>query len=179
MKCNKGFSLIELIIVIAILAVVTGVSFVGLGYLYNSNVKSTIKKINTSLLQTQSYTTAKSVGGRDIYFKLYQDSGDYYTAMCREDSSGNEIKLQEPEKVGKKNLTVKYVASDGINVNEVDINSSNSLKLYFDRSTGGLLPMANGGSTYCSKIEISVNGLSKCSVTISKITGKTEVAIFQ
>lgn len=176
MKGNKGFSLIELIIVIAILAVVTGVSFVGLGYLYNSNVKSTIKKINTSLLKTQSYTTAKSVGGRDIYFKLYQDSGDYYTAMCREDSSGKEIELQKPEKVGKKNLTVKYFVSDGA---EVKIDSSNSLKLYFDRSTGGLLPIVTGGSTYCSKIEISVNGLSKCSVSISKVTGKTEVTIFQ
>ncbi len=176
MKNNKGFSLLEMIIVIAILAVVSSVSFVGLGYLYSTNIKSSIKKINSSLLKTQNYTMAKSNGGRDVYMRLSQGSdGDYYIQYLRV-SGSTEVKIQDDEKIGKKNLTLTCYKDDG-SAETVSVGSP--VDVYFDRSTGGLLPTQPGGNVYWSKIEITVNGSNRCTVTISKVTGKTEVTLFQ
>lgn len=170
MKNNKGFSLLEMIIVIAILAVVASVSFVGLGYLYTTNIKSSVKKINSSLLKTQSYTTAKSIGGRDVGMRIKVDTQGNY---CVEYLG---ITEQADEVIGKKNLTVKCYKSDG---SVQQVTSSSPVDIYFDRATGGLLPVAEGGSTYWSKIEITTNGANQCTVTISKVTGKTEMTFFE
>lgn len=172
MKNNKGFSLLEMIIVIAIMAVVTSVSFVGLGYLYSTNIKSSIKKINSSLLKTQSYTTAKSIGGRDVGMRIKKTSDGYYIEYLG-------IPGQEDEKIGNTNLKVTCYydgyGSDGITrVSGTEIvDTSNPVDIYFDRSTGGLLPYTD--KAYWKKIEIIANGSNSCTVTISKVTGKTEM----
>lgn len=177
MKNNKGFSLLEMIIVLAILAVVTSVSFVGLGYVYNTNIKSSIKKVNSSLLKIQSYTTSKSVGGRNVYMRLKKESDGYYIEYWQGEGTAA-VQIQEKEKIGKKNLTVTCYY-DGGSSGTVTVDSGSPVDIYFDRSTGGLLPVTQGGDTYWSKIEITSNGSSGCSVTISKVTGKTEVTFFQ
>lgn len=171
MKNNKGFSLLEMIIVIAILAIVTSISFVGLGYLYSTNIKSSIKKINSSLLKTQSYTTAKSIGGRDVGMRIKKESDGYYIEYLG-------IPGQEDEKIGKTNLTVICYYVGGSTGSET-VDTGNSVDIYFDRSTGGLLPRTAGGDDYWNTIEITANGANRCTVTISKITGKTEMTFFE
>ena len=171
MKNNKGFSLVELIIVIAILAVVTGGSIVGFGYLYRTDVKSTVKKIDSSLLKTQSYTTSKSTGGRDVKMILKTDgSGNYCIGY-------EGIEGQEDVKIGKSRLAIKCYKTDGTQVTV----GSNQVKICFDRATGGLLPVdENDPNGVCwSKIEVSAGGTRTCTITISKVTGKTEVTYFQ
>ena len=46
---NKGFSMVELIITIAIMAILTGSFVAAAGYLKYANAKSGAKKINTEL----------------------------------------------------------------------------------------------------------------------------------
>ncbi len=172
MKNNKGFSLVELIIVIAILAVVTSASFVGFGYLFKTNVKNTVKKINTSLHKTQNYTTSKSSGGRDIGMRLTVDSSGNYCVQ----NIYNGVPEQQGQTIGKSNLTLKCYKTDG----SVTTVGSTPVDIYFDRSTGGLLPADESApDVYWSKIEILVNGTGRCTITISKITGKTETTYFQ
>lgn len=170
MKNNKGFSLLELIITITILAVVTSASFVGFGYLFKTNVKNTVKKINTSLHKTQNYTTSKSSGGRDIGMRLTVDSSGNYCVQYIG------VPEQKNQTIGKSNLTLKCYKTDG----SVTTVGSTPVDIYFDRSTGGLLPAdENVPDVYWSKIEILVNGTGRCTITISKITGKTETTFFQ
>ena len=170
MKNNKGFSLVELIIVIAILAVVTGVSFVGFGYVYRTDVKSTVKKINTSLLKTQSYTTSKSAGGRDVGMCIKTDgAGNYCIGYKGMDG-------QPDVKIGKSKLTIKCYKTDGTEV----IVGPTPVEIYFDRSTGGLLCAdENVKDVFWSKIEVLAGGSKGSVITISKVTGKTEVTYFQ
>lgn len=176
MKNNKGFSLVELIIVLAILAVVTGVSFVGFGYVYGKNVKSTIEKIDNSLLKIQSYTMSKSTGGRDIYMRLTKKSDGYYVEYWH---SGATSPI-ESENIGKKNYTLTAYYNGGSSGTVTVGSAQNSqVDIYFDRSTGGLLPLTAGGDTYWSKIEVRAGGTGGYSVSISKITGKTEIKKFQ
>lgn len=167
MKNNKGFSLVELIIVIALISILTGVSFVGLGYLYNTNVKSTVQKLDSSLQKVQSYTTAKSSGGRDIGLVIKKNGDGFYVEY-------KGIAGQQDEKIGGTNLTFNYYVGGSA----VAIDSTHPLEINFDRSTGGLLPLTNNGSDYCEKIEVSLNGANKCTITISKVTGRTEISFF-
>lgn len=180
MKNNKGFSLIELIIVIAILSVLTGVSAVGLGYLYSTNVKSSIKKVDSSLQKVQSYTVSKSVGGKDIGLKLKKKADGFYAEYMG-------IPNLSEEKFGEKNLKVYYMDSTGAGWTEVT--AVNDLKVYYDRATGGLQPLSGTGSSaiYISKIRLTTSSETNaaddaskcCTVEISKITGKTTVTVYQ
>lgn len=175
MKNNKGFSLIELIIVIAILSVLTSVSIVGLGYLYSTNVKSSIKKVDNALKQAQSYTVSKSTGGRDVSMTLYQKStGDYYVEV----KQGTTVISEE--KIGRKNLKVMY--TDTNNVEHTVIGSS-KLIVHFDRSTGGLLTLESS-TLKLSTIQITTaedftDSTECCKIEISGVTGKTKVTMFQ
>lgn len=169
MKNNKGFSLIELIIVIAILAVVSSVSIVGLSYISSTNTKSTIRKINNSLLKTQNYTISKSSGGRDIGMRLTVDgSGNYciqYIGMGQAD-----------EIIGKTKLTIKCYDTA---TNATTVVAS-PVEIYFDRATGGLLTVnQNVSGVYWNKIEVLAGNKSKGYITISRVTGKTEVTFTQ
>lgn len=174
MKNNKGFSLVELIIVLAILAVVTGTSFVAIGYVYGKNVKSSIEKIDSSLLKIQSYTMSQSTGGRDIYLRLTKKSDGYYAEYWR---TGGTSPIQS-DNIGKKNFTITAYYGGGAS-GSVEVNSASPVEIYFDRSTGGLLPLTAGGDTYWNKIEVKAGGTGGYSVSISKITGKTEIKKFQ
>ncbi len=170
MKNNKGFSLIELIIVIAILTVLTSASIVGFGYLYKTNVKGCLKKINSALIKTQSYTISKSAGGDDIGMKLVYDTDGYYVQY-------KGIANLSKEMVANSKMKIRYKDTAG-NVKFVD--SSNPLEIYFERSTGGLQADASGN--YVTAIEITNAGTfddsSPCPcITISKVTGKTEVSM--
>lgn len=171
MKNNKGFSLVELIIVIAILSVITGVSITAIGYMYTSDVKSSIHKLDSSIQKAQSYTVSKSSGGRDVALVIKQkpEDGCYYAEF-------KGISGQSDEKIGGKKLEINCY----VNGSASTVSTSNSFELYFDRSTGGLLPQTNNGSDYCDKIVITTNGgKNKCTIKISELTGKTEVEIFK
>lgn len=174
MKNNKGFSLVELIVVIAILTVITSASAVGLGYLYKTNVKSSVKKFNNALIKTQSYTTTKSAGGKDIGLRITLENEGY----CVEYKGVSTLKK---EVIASKKIKIRYKDSAG----NVLQDGTTPMEIYFDRSTGGLLPYqedSSGNKTYVKTIEFtnasSFDGTSNYShITISSLTGKTEVTI--
>lgn len=170
MKNNKGFSIIELIIVIAIISVLTGLSIVGIGYIYTSNVKSSVHKLDASIQKIQSYTLAKSNGGRDVGLIIKQktEDGCYYAEL-------KGIGGQHDEKIGGKALKIECYVNGSSKV----VSDTNPFELYFDRATGGLLPQTNGGNDYCEKIVITSHGGNECTIKISKLTGRTEVEIFK
>ncbi len=171
---NKGFSLIELIIVIAILSIVTSTVVVGIGYLYSSNVKSTLKKMNSALMKTQSYTTTKALENRDVKLKITKDGTG--CVLHYVDSTDADIAGMESEKIGNNKISVALEYSDGTSQL---VDTSNPGYVCFDRATGGLLPDTVGGK-YLKKIYVSNTSNpvgSGMYITISKITGKTDIYI--
>lgn len=170
---NKGFSLIELIIVIAILSIVTSTVVVSVGYLYNTNVKSTLKKMNSALLKTQSYTTTKSLESKDIALKITKDSTG--CVLHYVDSSGADIPGMDSEKIGNNKICVALEYSDG---SSQVVDTSTPGYVYYDRATGGVL---QDGGKYLQKVYVSNNAAnptgSNMYITISKITGSTDIYI--
>lgn len=175
-KNNKGFSLIELIIVIAILSIVTSTVVVGVGYLYSTNVKSSLKKLNSALMKTQSYTTTKALGNGDIALKITKDSTGCVLHYVDKNNSDADIPGMEPEKIGNSRIFVALDYSDGNP--PVPVTTGQAAYICYDRATGGLW---DATGKYVKKIYVSndPNNIvgSGMYITISKVTGKTDIYI--
>ena len=177
MKNNKGFSLVELIIVIAILSVLTGASVVGLGYLYSTNVKSSVKKLDSDLQKVQSYTVSKSTENKKIGLVLKKTGSGWYVQY-------KGIPNMSDDEIGKKNLKVYYMDDSGSGWQQV----TSGLTVYFDRATGGLLELVDASDAdtgkYLKKIRLTIadditDDSKCCTIEISKVTGKTTVKVYQ
>lgn len=72
---KKGFSMMELIVVIAIIGLFTALATIGFGYLKAGNVKSTAKTIDSTLNKLKLDTMSKE---EKPYMYLWQSGNDYY-----------------------------------------------------------------------------------------------------
>lgn len=106
-KDNKGFSLVEFIIVVGIIAIVTSAAFYGFGYLSMADCKKCATRINSGLSTAKSKTMA-SVDPVNMF--LYRYDGDYY---IKYDTSDTITKDTDAEKVGNANITVKVNSVGG------------------------------------------------------------------
>ena len=63
MKKNrtKGFSMVELIIVVAIIGIMTAVATISMGYIQSGNLRSAAKKIDLSLSKLKPREEKKSL----------------------------------------------------------------------------------------------------------------------
>ena len=75
MKNNKGFSLIELIVTIAILALFSTGVLAGLGYLEMANSQKCVAKIDSGLMTLKSRNMANS---NRTYMHIYQSIWSLY-----------------------------------------------------------------------------------------------------
>ena len=72
---RQGFSLMELVIVIAIMAILTSLMALSLGYLRTADAKGVAYGINSSLSDLKSRTMSKSGA---VYMHLLEHEGSYY-----------------------------------------------------------------------------------------------------
>ena len=81
---NKGFSLIELIICITILALFSTLVVVGLGYMDLANSKKCVSKIDSGLMTLKSRNMADS---KRTYLHIYRyTDGNYYLTYTEADN---------------------------------------------------------------------------------------------
>ncbi len=94
LKDNSGFSLTELIIVIAIIAIMTAASFVSLTIMHSARAKEAASTFENSLAEVIGMAKSKSVdydmdgsissdeGSLTIGLRVYKDGGKYYLKKC-------------------------------------------------------------------------------------------------
>ena len=101
-KERDGFSLMEMIIVIAILGMITGGVAVTYNMVRSADVKGMAYDIDSSLTNLKS----KNMGSnKQLFMHLYKQSGNYFIDYTEEESytpSG------EGESVGESGLSLKY-----------------------------------------------------------------------
>lgn len=164
MKNNRGFSLIELIIVIAIMATMVGLGTGIIGMVSGSRVKECAEKMQTAISKSRVEAMSKSThaGGSDYYIDVYKGAdGQFYVKIHSKSVSIEEV-------VGAKQLTVSYV--DSSNATQVlDGTPAGILTLKFKRDTGGFRTLSSGNT--CKKIVITDGRITK-EIVLSPITGK-------
>ena len=169
---QKGYSLVEVIIVVAILGILVSLSVVSINVLTSGNLKSATTKINTTMenvrIQDMSYTNKPA-----MYF--YQDSDGKYRMFVSSDASVTVTsqEAKDAETFGSLKLTLTYEDSTG-NEQKISDLTGRLYPVQFNSNNGALLKTTlSGGDAYLTKITISKgNGELSKTVSIVPSTGK-------
>lgn len=140
---QDGYTLIEMIIVMALLAIAIGLSGFGLNTIYTNNINTYSNQLVSEIKLVQT----KEMASKDKDYKLtltYDSSLEQYvgTTLVRLGSTGTYSTLKTikfPKKVAIKKL-------DGGNY--VDIQSLGTITFEFDGTSGQVKNIANGGGRY-------------------------------
>ncbi len=163
---NRGYSIIELIIVLAIIAIIMGTVFYSIILIFSANAKSCANNIQRSIGDCKVTTMGKA----DAYMELYRNDDGIYTRMHVTESDGT-VTDGEPQKVGTNKVEVGYIAKDSGGA-ETPLMPGSSIEIRFDRSSGGF----KAGTSGVLYEELYVRGGSKnYAIVLTELTGKSEV----
>lgn len=166
---NKGFSYIELLIVLAIMAIMVGIMAISMGLIGRTNVNRGAEKIVNSMNRARNMAMAKGTDSGVLQIEL--SNGKYYCYAGNVTSSERESIRQdlvsEPVSIGyylEGDSDTLYTLTDG-----------SYLTLNYNSSTGAFLPMTVGGtSAYCKYIVLT-NGDTEAKIELYPATGKCEL----
>lgn len=162
---NDGYSIIELIIVLAIIAIIISTVFYSIILVFSANAKSCANNIQRSIGDCKVTTMGKSAA----YMELYRDADqNVYTRMYVMDSGGSYVP-SEPQKVGTSRVYVAYTPEGGA---ETELLAGDKIEIRFDRASGGFEEDASGN--IYEKLHVQ-GGSKKYEIVLTKLTGKSEV----
>lgn len=111
---NRGFSLVELLAVIAITSILLGTMAVSIGRLNSYRAKECRNKIAATLNAVQTTALSKSVGGKDIDVVKSSSDGTYVTFFYYPNDrsiymiSTVKGEVKDVQKVGKNDVSVVF-----------------------------------------------------------------------
>ena len=174
---NGGFSLVELIIVVAIMAIVVGVMGLSVGTLTGRKTAKCADEIVSTLERARVLTLGKEQN--QVEFVLTDVSGEYHAQIYQ---GGTKV---SDRIVGKDPITIQvYFANDNkaYSLSELKgtlpyATATGGLHLVFNRASGAFEEKTCAANDvvkdYCDKIVISdKNGTRKITVTTVGRTGK-------
>lgn len=181
---NKGFSLVELIVVIALMGVVLWYATPRIDSVFgysakeaNSKVYNAITSFKVSCLSKSRRCTDSimtSSGGSStvdpdlwMYMEIYKTGKGIYYVKFHEEGLEDTV-----EKLGPKRITISYQYNGSTTMHEVGT-EGHGLFLSFDRSTGGFIPQSiSGGSRVDIKYIYCSSGNKTYKIELMPKTGK-------
>ena len=164
---NKGMSLVEIVIVVTIMTVLTGVLALGVSMALSKPADECAEKI-VSTLNGARITT---MGKQGITMRFYQNDNGVYLEETITDASGNVI-TRPALRIGQKGVKVEYKLVQGTTEGALTTLDASGIKLSFKRDTGGFNPVA--GAWYCKEIVVSKGNRTK-TIKLAYLTGKVTI----
>ena len=167
---DKGFSLVEIIIVIAVIGILSGVGISMLGLVGSTQVKDCSKEIVAQLESCRNCAFAYE----ESSFSLSCESDGIYTTLSVKKKG---VVTEEKKKAGQKSISVYYILDNGT---EVKLNEGEVLTLSFNRASGSFnLPKLTIGGVvteadkYCTRIVVKKDSNQR-NLTLVPLTGKVK-----
>ena len=173
-KDNKGFSLVELIIVIAVIGIAAGMLVGSNGFSVSQATSSLADSIKIAVGEAR----IKAMGKQETVLLITKDAtdGKYYKQLISK--VNDSVVPGEREVIGKAYPDVKFSVGGAV----TNLDSSNYILIGFDRTTGKLKSVnidINGDgmdetSVMCTNINVS-GGARSINVKIVPATGKVSI----
>lgn len=159
---NKGFSLIELIVAVLIIAIISGGAIVGFGALFSNKMTAAATNVQDALKQARvdglgmenKYDdTTKRTG---IYAKFYMSGSNVYVDVCMRNSSADPEVLHT-RKVSDSGYGLEMWKS-GASTAVASVGTSD-IYVYYKKSTGAVSSIykVNAGQDVSSGTQIDAN----------------------
>ncbi len=140
---NKGFSLVELIVAVLIMAIISGAAIATFGFSNGMKAKAAAKAIMDVMKQTRAEALGRENKPADdktnVYAKFYTDDGAIFVDVCTNISGSESVLFHES------------ICSDLFRVHFYDDSSNliadvgdDTVYVYFLKSTGGVASVQNG-----------------------------------
>ena len=171
---NAGFSLVELIVAVLIMAILAGGAIMAFTRVYNARTEraagtcaSIMKRARQKALSMDSETI-------DVYAEFTLDSGTYWGKIyCGSDEVAS-------EKIGNDSLQLNFTNHLGASSGQI-VSDSKKVCVFFKKSTGGIdkVEVISGSS---HTIDVGVDQLvisgsgDTMTVIIGKVTGRCYIA---
>lgn len=177
-KDNHGFSLVELIVVIAIMAVMIGIAAFSLSFLFGAEARQAAQKVNGQLNETKTGAMSRYDETMTLSYKnkdkdLAIPSDGYYVQReswtingdLTSRSIGTEIR-----KVAATKVVITVYAKDG---SVYELGTTHSLTVSYDRASGALEnALLDGTTSFVLDKIVFKSGLKEYTIQFTPETGK-------
>lgn len=138
MKDNKGFSLVEIVIILAIMAVLSGAIFYSFTLMTGQYSRECANNISTALDKEKNYALTRSASV-DCYMEIVKVGNSYVAryyvpASAIADGTGDDWLFAEEFKIGKSRVNITCQ----IGGSEVAIADNKSVKFVYNRISGAM-----------------------------------------
>lgn len=177
---NRGLSLVELIVVIAIMAIMIGVGILSLSLLFGTQARGCAQRVSSLLNETktgclsrfdETMTLAYRTKGTD---KAITSDGYYaenYVYTINKDAASIAVGGSEIRSMGSGKVIITVYLSDGTSF---ELGKTRSVTISYNRSTGAFDPVTVDGTQtddYIEKITFA-SGARTYTITMVQETGK-------
>ena len=154
---NRGTSIVELLVIMAVLAVLVGISTNLTAYLSGKQARQCAYKIEAAISEIRMETMSKSTGEKESVYLILENNGNLIY-------SKQMIKGKEHSDLVGEKVTLRV--GDGRGTFQ-EVTSGEQIPIYFNRATGALLKESEPYAAF----EIQ-QGRVIYSVTIEPVTGR-------
>lgn len=177
---NRGFSLIELIVVIAVMTVLTLGITMALSTVGNRKVRSAAEIVKSQLLYTQSQAMSKTLA----YGQIVENKDGMYV-FVQTGGTGDKQRVSEKKLYSSKEIEIYYKTNkDGAQSQGTKIDSKHPCTVTFRKSSGSLEPMvvfdenhkmSYQTGVYLDKIIVTSSNGKEVELKLFSKTGKIQI----
>ena len=189
---NRGFSLIELIVAVLIMAIISGGAVIALGSIFSTKTKAAAQSVQDALkqarvnaisldndmvpLDTDSGETVANGYKTNIYVKFHVVNSELIADVCS-DKSGSESVLNS-KVVASDKYNLKFYKKNGDLIDSEATVGSATVKVFFKKSTGGVsrVEVSTGGKySECDMIKVTSPAGDSVEVILVSLTGRSYI----